>query len=92
MGKDMFTSVTELEQWAEDVGKTIQFTYRIRMTPRWLVRIARTGWVQGDPVYVQATSDSLSEAFERALEKYWTDEVDGEGRRGTFSQSQNEDE
>lgn len=77
----MFKDVKELEAWAEDVGRTIQFTYRIRLEPKWLVRIAREGWAQrGERVYVQATSDSLSEAFERALEKYWSDELDDEGR------------
>lgn len=70
----LVNTIDELEQWLDECNRTFQITRRIRMQPRYLVRIVKPRLAKTDEhQYHQAVSDSLSEAVEMALEAYFTE-------------------
>lgn len=70
----LIETFTDLEQWFEDIGRTAQITFRIKLTPTYLVRIVKQEkHDKAGTMYVQATGDTLQEALERCLEAYMTD-------------------
>ena len=75
----LVNDLDELDQWFQDMGRTAQITYRIKLSPAYLVRIVRKGPKgPADPVFVQATADSLTLAVERCVEAYYLDQEDGD--------------
>ena len=83
---DLISTLTELDEWARETGKTMQLTYRTRLHPAWLCRILLPTEMQpgdGTGLYAQGVGDNPSEAIERALEAWLTGIEDAEysGRR-----------
>lgn len=77
MGQNRHISTTaDLEDWFEYIDRTAQITYRVKLSPTYLVRIVKDPERHEESVarmYVQATGDSLGEAFERCLDAYLKD-------------------
>lgn len=61
-------TIEDLEQWFEEMGRTVQITYRIQRKPTWVVRVFRADRdMQGDP-YVEAAHDDFRMAASMAIE------------------------
>lgn len=63
----------DLTDWFEHLDRTAQITYRTTYKPPYLVRIVKDSErheTTVEKMYVQATGDSLEEAFERCIEAY----------------------
>lgn len=65
----------EMVDWMEHLNRTVQIVHRIKVTPRFSVRISRIDshlYHNGDQ-WILGEDDDLSMAVEKALENYLTD-------------------
>ena len=81
----LVNTIEELEAWLDETGHTALITRRIKLKPKYLVRIVKPRLTTQKHQYHQAVADNLSEALEMCLETYFSEEevpLEQQGRLG----------